>query len=412
MLSVVKMEVFLVPLCLGGGNGLLDGGTGEEYDIGMLNALRLRSAFLYVACLWACSALGGNSGLSAELQHKATRIRAAGDPTEVGKRIGKRVAGPLRLLQPAILQIATLTSRKSKAELYAVAKQLSAKLAKEDIAEIRGLAKGSGLEFEDALFISMFYSIVYDGPACRQLAVWGKSSSDGELMHARNLDWMDYPGELLRRTNLIINVAPRKGNEYVFLTWPGFQGVLTGSNNKGITLGFNRINSRKFRLAEPVVFTLKRILRECDNLDDAVTMLKKARPLGNGSVLISDAGKKKALVVELYEGDVGVRRPNAKEQMIGNANHYVAAAWKKLPAGMPSGRASWPTCHEAAKQGKGLTSDKVKAVMASYAVLQNINIVSVIFKPKANKMLLSCGRLRAAKGTFTEYELFPKPKQK
>jgi hypothetical protein len=39
-------------------------------------------------------------------------------------------------------------------------------------------------------------------------------------------------------------------------------------------------------------------------------------------------------------------------------------------------------------------------------VIQGINMVSAVFAPAANRVHLSCGRMRAAEGAFKEYELF------
>jgi hypothetical protein len=160
-------------------------------------------------------------------------------------------------------------------------------------------------------------------------------------------------------------------------------------------------------MGEPVFFTLKRMLRSCANIKQALALITKAKPLGNGSIIISDATAKEAIVIELHNGLVGLRR--SKTQMIGNANHYTKAAWKKLPAGLPANRADWPVCSEARKHGQAgqnLTSKDLQAIMSSKAVLQDINLLSVIFKPSENSMLLSCGSYRAASRVFSKYKLF------
>ncbi len=383
----------------------LDIGTGRidiRHAGGRPGRLRLAVLFL-LACL---SGAQGQLRAGEVSPPRPVRLHVAGKPFKIGEDIGKELAGKIRTLRPLLLGVAILITGKSKAELHALCRKLAEKLAAEDVAEMRGVAKGAGASYEDVLFLNMFYSVVYDGPACRQLAVWGKRSKSGELLHARNLDWFDYPGGLLRKNHTIVNVRPEKGVEYLFLTWPGLQAVLTGTNRKGITVGFNGIGSRKWRIAEPVFFTLKRVLRTCGSIEEAVALMKKARPLGNGSVLISDAVRKKAVVVELCEGKIAVRK--STDSMIGNANHYTTEAWGKPPRGYPRGKAGWPTCSAARKQGEKLAADDVKRVMSAPSVLQRINLLSVVFRPAANKMLLACGKEPAAAGKFREYPLFPK----
>jgi len=90
--------------------------------------------------------------------------------------------------------------------------------------------------------------------------------------------------------------------------------------------------------------------------------------------------------------------------MIGNANHVTTDLGD---AGVEAWGVDRPTCEVARTIGKPLTVEKAKKVMSHRRVLQTINIVSVVLVPSRNKMFLSCGRLRAAEGEFTEYEIFP-----
>ncbi len=303
------------------------------------------------------------------------------------------------------LRVGELTALQGKKRLYERAEAMARHLSAEDRAEIAGLAEGAGIPFEDALYLNLFYDLSYGPASCRGLAVWGASSAGGRLLHARNLDWPDYPGGPLQRNNLILNVRPAGGIEYCFLSWPGLQAVLTGTNRKGLTVSFDQLPSAPGgeRLAEPVLFTLKRVLRSCASAEEAARLLVDANPMGSGSILISDSGGKTALVVELSGGKVGVRRPAADASMIGNANHATREAG--LP-GLRHGDAGWPACAVAAEMKKPLDAAAAERVLADPRVLQKINIVSVVFDPGGNKMHLSCGRLAAAEGVFREYRIF------
>ncbi len=333
-----------------------------------------------------------------------TRFTATGSGLQMGQQIGKQYAAQITPIQHTFLATAVVMTQKSKAALYAQAGEIAKNIAPEDLDEIRGLAEGSGLTYEDMLFLNCFYDLTTTTIFCRQIAAWGRDTADGELIHGRNLDWPDYPGQPLEKYNLIVNERPTEGVESLTLCWPGFAGVLTGANKEGLTVAFNQLTApRQERAAEPTFFTLKRVLRSCKTAAEAVKLIQDAKPLGSGCVLISDAKNKTAVVVEIYAGRVGVRQAGKNEAMICCANHATTDA---APENRRSGPADWPLCRVARKLGKPLTADLTRQCLADPEVLQDINMLSVVFLPRANKMLLSCGRMRAAEGTFTEYTLF------
>ena len=50
--------------------------------------------------------------------------------------------------------------------------------------------------------------------------------------------------------------------------------------------------------------------------------------------------------------------------------------------------------------------EQMRRVVADPAVMRGHNLLCALFVPAENRMLLSCGRIRAAQGKFTEYKLF------
>lgn len=355
-----------------------------------------RGAIFLAAVLSSVCAFGGE-------RENPSRLTVAGAPSEIGRAIGEKHGEFIRAHHPVFLGLASLMTGKPKADLYARASEISSRMADDDLAEIRGIADGAGMPFEDALFLNLFYELSGFRLACRQLVAWGEATVSGELIHARNLDWFDFPGGPLKGRNIILNLKPDDGLEYLLLTWPGFQGALTGVNRKGLTLAFNELTVRESPdyVAEPAFFAMKRALRTCETVEQAIQLLKEARPMGSGSIMVSDATAKTAAVVEIHAGQFGVRRPRL--DMIGNANHATDAGGLDGPLVYPE---EWPTCAVAREIGLPLTVDKARRVMADRRVLQSINILSVIFLPQRNTMRLSCGRNRAALGGFESYKLF------
>jgi hypothetical protein len=338
------------------------------------------------------------------------RITAAGDRQQIGTALGTKLKASLHKRHPQFLTIAVGLAGQTKDKLYRRAAAIGRHLADEDIDELKAMAAASGLSYDDVLFLNCFYTLTTRHTlACRQLAAWGEKTRNGNLLHTRNLDWIDYPGRPLHAEHLIVNVDPTRGHRHLLLAWPGLNGALTGTNDKGITVAYNQFpgGNRKDRLAEPVFFTLRRVLRTCADLESAVKLIRRARPIDDGSILISDARAKRAAVVELIDGRVGVRKPADGEPMIGNANHCTRETNVRGDSFVPVYRATWPTVDVARRTPGKLDAAAARRIMAHRRVLQPINILSVVFEPGANRMQLSLATRNAARRPFVEYELFP-----
>ena len=333
--------------------------------------------------------------------HKPERLTAAGTPEQIGRAVAHKYGKTIRDLHPTFLNTVRLMRLSTQETIYKQAREMAAAIDPADLAEMKALAQAARMDYDDLLFLNLFYQFV-SGPACRQIAVFGPASRDGRLLHARNLDWPDYPHQPLQRNNLILNVKPAGGIEYLALTYPGLTCVLTGANRKGITVAFNQLRGTgPAHAGEPIFFTLKRVLRTCSTLAEALDLIRRATPSGNGSVLISDANAKTAAVVEILGRDIRVRA--AKNGIISNANHATReAGWKDRMVGP----ADWPVTWAARKIARQFGPKDLQAVMAHNDVLQRMNILSVVFDPAGNRMFLSCGPSPAARADFVEYPLF------
>jgi len=318
--------------------------------------------------------------------------------------------------------MASLYLKISKKKLHEKALKIAKHMAKDDLDEIKGMAKGTKIPYEDMLVYNLFYSLASSPFACRQFATWDKRTTTGDLIHARNLDWFDYPGSPMKKNNLIINYhgttvdakatqnssqITKKHQPYLILSWPGYAAALTGTNKAGLTLGYNqlRLKGDTQHISEPTFFTIKRILRTCSTLEEAVAVFKKTLPMDSGSVLISDAKQKKAAVVEIVRGKVGVRY--APTNMISNANHPTKEAGIEGLKSSQTASAEHPVCTAAKRINGKFNAKSVQKLMAGPTVLQpRLNLLCVVFIPEKNRMWLSCGRESAANGPFVEFKLF------
>jgi len=333
------------------------------------------------------------------------RIKLTGSSYEMGKAWAKKQSTNIKALQAQFNVMASYVLKKSPKEINAMSLKVAKHMAKEDLDELRGIADAIGSKFEEVLTFNLFYTLCVTNIGCRQFVSWGDMTDDGNLVHARNLDWVDYPGSPMKRFNTIINFKGKGHQEYLSLTWPGFSSVLTGTNRAGITIAFNQLPQKGDvnYIAEPTFYTIKRALRSATTLQQVIDIFQKTKPMDSGSVMVSDAKAKKAVVIEIIRGKVGLRKP--KNNMISNANHPTAETG--VAEARQNGNPDWPVCATAVKFSKKLSPKNVQNLMAHSNVLQpELNILSVVFKYSANRMWLSCGKKSAAKGPFVELKLF------
>lgn len=353
----------------------------------------------------------GASGPEAATSAPA-RVIIAGDPAQRGAAMGRQFGPTLRVLHPLFLDLAVKQSGLTREAFDARVAAMASHLEPDDAAEIQAAAIAAGMAPKDLLFLNLFYSLTSPPAACRQVAVWGPQTVGGRLLHARNLDWPDYPGQPLQKTHVVLEVRPAHGQAYVSLTWPGLVGVLTGANHAGLSVAFNTLapSPGPARLSEPTFFTLGRVLRSCTTIDEAADLIRAARPMDNGSILIASSKERRAVVVEIVGGQVGLR--DSHEAMIGNANHATAECG--LPDTGRTGPADAPTCNVTRDlfppESTGpLDARKLTAVLADPRVLAPYNLLSVVLDVGGNRMLLAQGSAPAAKGRFEELPIFSEP---
>lgn len=156
---------------------------------------------------------------------------------------------------------------------------------------------------------------------CSSFAVWGTSSEDGELLVGRNFDF--YVGDDFARNKLVLAVEPSEGHCFVSVTWPGMVGVLSGMNERGLTV---TINAAKGALptstAMPISLLAREILQFAATIDEAYAIAQRRQTFVSESLLIASAEDRKAAVIEKSPEKIALRY--AEEDRLISTNHYLS----------------------------------------------------------------------------------------
>ena len=159
---------------------------------------------------------------------------------------------------------------------------------------------------------------------CTSFAVWGDESVDGEIIAGRNFDF--YMGEDFAGRNIVLVERPDSGYAYVSVTWPGMTGVLSGMNEKGLTVSINasKLETPKMS-ATPVSILAKEILQYATDIEEAVCIARAAKTFVSESFLICSASDGRAAVIEKTPSEMAVYDPAANDPeccRVVCANHY------------------------------------------------------------------------------------------
>jgi predicted choloylglycine hydrolase len=164
--------------------------------------------------------------------------------------------------------------------------------------EIRGMADGAQVPYEDLLFASLspdilqnlgvtsrFESMLEGKPGCSNMVAFGRATADGKVYHAFNFDWIKEIG--IQKHYQVTAYRPKDGQPFVAIGWTGVLYCTTGINAHGLSTGMvGATNVNKQMVALPMGMMHRRIVQEAESLPQAVAMIGNAkRPSGYNYVL-------------------------------------------------------------------------------------------------------------------------------
>ena len=154
---------------------------------------------------------------------------------------------------------------------------------------------------------------------CTSFGTWDARSQDSTMIIGRNFDF--YVSDNFAREKIVAFFNPSEGYKFMTVTWGGFIGVVSGMNEKGLSV---TINADKTRVpsgsATPVSLVAREILQYSSNIHDAIAIAKKRKMFVSESFLIASAVDNKAVVVEKTPDTLDVYDPNTN--FIVCANHF------------------------------------------------------------------------------------------
>lgn len=154
---------------------------------------------------------------------------------------------------------------------------------------------------------------------CTSFGAWADKTQDSSLIIGRNFDF--WVGDAFAENKIVEFVSPDSGYNFAYITWGGFIGVVSGMNEKGLTVTINAAPSKiPFGAATPVSLVAREILQYARNINEAIAIAKTREMFVSESFLIGSAADKKAVVIEKTPEKLDVYYP--ADNSITCTNHY------------------------------------------------------------------------------------------
>lgn len=254
---------------------------------------------------------------------------------------------------------------------------------------------------------------------CTSFGAWGDKTENGSMLIGRNFDF--WVGDRFAEHKIVSFVAPEKGYKFVSITWGGFTGVVSGMNEKGLTVTINAAKSDiPFSAATPVSLVAREVLQYASTIDEAVKIARSRKMFVSESFLVGSAADHKAVVIEKTPDELAIYDPGTDN--IKCTNHYQSDAFSKQELNLEQKSKSasvyrYQRLQQLMQQNYPLTPAKMAGILRDRKGINGTNIGegnekainqliahhSIIFQPDSLRFWISTAPWQL--GTYVCYDL-------
>ena len=156
---------------------------------------------------------------------------------------------------------------------------------------------------------------------CSSFAAWGSMSDDSTLLIARNFDF--WVGDEFAKNKLVTIMEPESGYKFISIGWAGMSGVLSGMNEKGITITMNAAKSTPpIRSKTPISIIAREILQYASNIEEAFNIASSRDAFVSESLLIGSGDENRAVLIE--KTPESTRLFTTDGELIISTNHFLS----------------------------------------------------------------------------------------
>lgn len=282
--------------------------------------------------------------------------------------------------------------------------------------EMKGISDGSGVDLNAIYAISLFDDMVHSMGCSSILAL----SEDNTILHGRNEDL--YLGMELGRKQVIVQYNPTGYNSYMSISFPGFIGVSTGYNSKGLAYSHHSRYAHGTNYKGYPQHTISRMaLEECSSLQEVTDFHNgKSVTIGDAHTW-SDRNNSTACIIETAPN---AANPTKVIQMdkknLWHINKYMDSDYAKNNEDKYNGEDVFNTAREEIfknlvdddktfsldniisllREEKGTSGENYNLSGISRGICNVDTQLMTIFDPKGKGIYFACNNYFASKSTI------------
>ena len=299
--------------------------------------------------------------MNAAAAHTFPLVEVSGTAYELGYQHG---AQAVNLIQRYLLLIERVTnmSRDALCRNALVFLPLIEQFNPAYLEEVRGLAAGAGLTFEEALLCQARAEAAYSREeGCSAFALTGEATADHQTLAGQN---QDLPPEYAD-VAILLHVKPTDGRPRALMfTFAGQLGFV-GMNQTGMCLFANALYDYKWQLGLPK-YPMKRTLLEQTTVEAGVDLLRRHRLCSANNIVLVD-GHGGLADVEVRPESVAVFQDDHPHRRI-HTNHYVTRQFEPLETNsLPDSCPRLDRMRELVQENWGaITVDTMKRILSDH----------------------------------------------
>jgi isopenicillin-N N-acyltransferase-like protein len=226
-------------------------------------------------------------------------VRVEGGPRERGRQYGEEARGRVRRSIEAYTDVFAHYAGWSWERVVEEARAFERPIADYEpryLEEIRGIAEGASLPFEDVLALNVRTEVMFSAKArlavaeaglkvdgCSAFAVLPEASANGTTMIGQNWDWLLHSFD----TVLVLEARQDEGPDFVTVVEAGLL-AKTGLNSSGIGLTTNALATEADQGIPGVPYHVAlRAILDAENLSDALAALQRRPRSSSANYLVA-----------------------------------------------------------------------------------------------------------------------------
>ena len=160
---------------------------------------------------------------------------------------------------------------------------------------------------------------------CTSFSSWEEERTDSNLILGRNFDF--YVGDDFAKDKIILFINPEEGYKLATITWGGFLGVVSGMNEKGLTVTLNAAKSGLPSSSKtPISIVARKILQYAKNIDEAFAIAQQHETFVSESLMIGSAEDGYTAIIEKSVDKIALHRSDSSSIIC--SNHYQSDSFK------------------------------------------------------------------------------------